>query len=231
MGDFSSLLKTKHSKRKNDTHVEQVYKQAKNSSADISLEDLQLLNIKELEEKNSKNKIDTNLLDLWGMLEMKSYVDALSGNTINPYFLTNQKLLPIKDLPDYMNLLDEARILNLIDIKFIKSFRLEGISFHNVFLVTYEILDKHNYFRPYVTLLTLNDNNEFVEFGYGYDTNDNGNVELFISSYNYLVYLTPRGTINSPLTGKAVKLKVYDILTSEEVYKLYLNSNKEKEEL
>ena len=122
MGDFSSLLKTKHSKRKNDTHVEQVYKQAKNSSADISLEDLQLLNIKELEEKNSKNKIDTNLLDLWGMLEMKSYVDALSGNTINPYFLTNQKLLPIKDLPDYMNLLDEARILNLIDIKFIKSF-------------------------------------------------------------------------------------------------------------
>lgn len=221
MGDFNSLLKTKHSKRKNDTHVEQVYKQAKNSSKDISLEELQLLNIKELEEKNSKNKIDSNLLDLWGMLEMKSYVDALSGNTINPYFLINQKLLPIKDLPDYMNLLDEARILNLIDIKFIKSFRLEGISFHNVFLVTYEILDKHNYFRPYVTLLTLNDNNEFVEFGYGYDTNDNGNVELFISSYNYLVFLTPKGTIHSPLSGKKTKLKVFDILTFHEILKLY----------
>ena len=60
MGDFSSLLKTKHSKRKNDTHVEQVYKQAKNSSKDISLADLQLLNIKELEEKNSKKNNNKN---------------------------------------------------------------------------------------------------------------------------------------------------------------------------
>ena len=57
--------------------------------------------------------------------------------------------------------------------------------------------------------------------GYGYDTNDNGNVELFLSSYNYLVYLTPKGAIHSPLSGKMTRLKVQDILTAEEVAKLY----------
>ena len=61
----------------------------------------------------------------------------------------------------------------------------------------------------------------FVEFGYGFDTNDNGNVELFISSYNYLVFLTPKGTLHSPLSGKKTKLKVFDLLTSDEIAKLY----------
>lgn len=221
MGDFSSLLKTKNSKRKGYGQVELVYKQAKASSKNITLEDLQALNVQNLEEKNIRNKLDHNLLDLWGTLDMKSYVDALTGNTVNPYFLTNQTLIPIKELSEYMYLLDEARILNLIDIKFIKFFELEGISFNNVFLVTYEILDKNKYFRPYVTLLTLNKDNAFVEFGYGFDTNDNGNVELFISSYNYLVFLTPKGTLHSPLSGKKTKLKVFDLLTSDEIAKLY----------
>ena len=84
----------------------------------------------------------------------------------------------------------------------------------------YEITDKDDYFRPYVTFLTLNQDNQFIEFGYGYDTNDNGNVELFLSSYNYLVYLTPKGTIHSPLSGKMTKLKIQDILTSEEISRL-----------
>ncbi len=220
MRDFHSLLKTKHSKVKNNEYVRQIYKQARSSSKNVSLEELQTLYIQKLEEKNIRHRIHSNLLALWGMLEMKSYVEALSGDTINPYFLANQKLMPIKDLPDYTSLLDEARILNLIDIKFIKSFQLEGVCFNNVFLVTYEILDGSHYFRPYVTLLTLNDNHEFIEFGYGYDTNDNGNVELFISSYNYLVFLTQKGILHSPLSGKKTKLKVYDMLTFDEVLKL-----------
>lgn len=221
MNDFDSLLKTRISKRENFSAVSAVYKQARLNHKEVPLTELQKLNIQSLLEKNLKNKIDTKMLSLWGMLDMKSFVDAIFGNTINPYLLQTKEPIPIKDLPDYTYLPDEARILNLIDIKYIKHFELEGVTFHDIYLVTYEILDKNNEFRPYVKLFTLNDDNAFVEFGYGYDTNDNGNVELFISSYNYLVYLTPKGSIHSPLSGKMTKLKVSNILTCEEISKLY----------
>ena len=221
MNDFDSLLKTKTSKRIGHSNVIEIYRQARNEKKEISLGDLQLLNTNDLLRRNIKHKIDKHILALWGMLDMKSFVDALSGNTINPYFLTTRDLKPVKDLPEYTYLSDEARLLNLLDIKYIKSFELEGISFSEVFLVTYEIADKNNEFRPYVIFLTLNPDNQFIEFGYGYDTNDNGNVELFLSSYNYLVYLTTKGVIHSPLSGKMTKLKIQDILTSEEVAKLY----------
>ncbi len=221
MRDFDSLLRTNFSKRKGVSNVETIYKQAKYENKNISLEDLQLLNTNDLLEKDIKDKIDKHLLSLWGMLDMKSFVDALSGNTVNPYFLITKDLRPIRDLPEYTYLSDEARVLNLLDIKYIKSFELEGVLFNEIFLVTYEITDRNNKFRPYVTLLTLNQDNQFIEFGYGYDTNDNGNVELFLSSYNYLVYLTPKGSLHSPLSGKMTRLKVYDMLTSKEIAKLY----------
>lgn len=221
MNDFGSLLKTKTSKKIGRSNVIEIYRQARTENKEFSLADLQLLNTNDLLKRDIKNKIDKHILALWGMLDMKSYVDAITGNTINPYFLNTKDLLPIKDLSEYTYLSDEARLLNLLDIKYIKSFELEGISFSEVFLVTYEIADKNNEFRPYVTFLTLNPDNQFIEFGYGYDTNDNGNVELFLSSYNYLVYLTPKGAIHSPLSGKMTRLKIQDILTSEEVSKLY----------
>lgn len=221
MSDFDSLLKSKNSKRRGYSNVANLYRQAKAKNRNISLQSLQELSIHELLGKNIKRKFNNDLLSLWGMLDMKAFVDAITGNTINPYFLNTKQLIPIKDLPEYNDLPDEARVFNLLDIKYIKTFELEGISFNNIFLVTFEIADRDNYFRPYVTFLTLNENNEFVEFGYGYDTNDNGNVELFISSYNYLVYLTPKGTIHSPLSGKMAKLKIFDILTNEEVSRLY----------
>lgn len=221
MNDFSSLLKTKASKRIGRSNVIEMYRQARSENKEFSLEDLQLLNTNDLLKRDFKHRIDKHILALWGMLDMKSYVDAITGNTINPYFLTTKDLKPVKDLAEYTYLSDEARLLNLLDIKYIKSFELEGVSFSEVFLVTYEIADKDNYFRPYVTFLTLNPDNQFIEFGYGYDTNDNGNVELFLSSYNYLVYLTPKGAIHSPLSGKMTRLKIQDILTSEEVSKLY----------
>lgn len=221
MNDFRTLLKTKTSKRIGRSNVIELYRQAKKNNRSITLTELQTLNIEYLQANNTRKKINSTLLTLWGMLDMKSYIDAIFGNTINPYFLTTKELLSIKALPEYTDLSDEARLLNLLDIKYIKSFELEGVSFSNVFLVTYEIADKNNNFRPYVTLLTLNADNQFIEFGYGYDTNDNGNVELFLSSYNYLVYLTPKGSIHSPLSGKMTKLKIQDILTSQEVAKLY----------
>ena len=221
MNDFSSLLKTKASKRIGRSNVIEIYRQARSENKEFSLEDLQLLNTNDLLKRDFKHKIDKHILALWGMLDMKSFVDALSGNTVNPYFLTTKDLKPVKDLPEYTYLSDEARLLNLLDIKYIKHFELEGVSFSEVFLVTYEIADKNNEFRPYVTFLTLNPDNQFIEFGYGYDTNDNGNVELFLSSYNYLVYLTPKGAIHSPLSGKMTRLKVQDILTAEEIARLY----------
>ena len=221
MNDFRTLLKTKTSKRIGRSNVIELYRQAKKNNRSITLTELQTLNIEYLQANNTRKKINSTLLTLWGMLDMKSYIDAIFGNTINPYFLTTKELLSIKALPEYTDLSDEARLLNLLDIKYIKSFELEGVSFSNVFLVTYEIADKNNNFRPYVTFLTLNADNQFIEFGYGYDTNDNGNVELFLSSYNYLVYLTPKGSIHSPLSGKMTKLKIQDILTSQEVAKLY----------
>ena len=221
MNDFGSLLKTKTSKKIGRSNVIEIYRQARSENKEFSLADLQLLNTNDLLKRDIKNKIDKHILALWGMLDMKSYVDALSGNTVNPYFLTTRDLKPIKDLPEYIYLSDEERLLNLLDIKYIKGFELEGVSFSDVFLVTYEIADKEDYFRPFVTFLTLNQDNQFIEFGYGYDTNNNGNVELFLSSYNYLVYLTPKGAIHSPLSGKMTKLKIQDILTAEEVAKLY----------
>ena len=221
MNDFRTLLKTKTSKKIGRSNVIELYRQAKKANRSITLTELQTLNIEYLQANNTRKKINSTLLTLWGMLDMKSYIDAIFGNTINPYFLTTKELLSIKALPEYTDLSDEARLLNLLDIKYIKSFELEGVSFSNVFLVTYEIADKNNNFRPYVTFLTLNADNQFIEFGYGYDTNDNGNVELFLSSYNYLVYLTPKGSIHSPLSGKMTKLKIQDILTSQEVSKLY----------
>ena len=221
MRDFDSLLKTKTSKRNGHSNVIELYRQAKKTNRSITLTELQNLNIKYLQDNNTKEKINSTLLALWGMLDMKSYIDAIFGNTINPYFLTTKNLQPVKNLPEYTYLPDEARLLNLLDIKYIKNFELEGVSFSDVFLVTYEIADKEDYFRPFVTFLTLNQDNQFIEFGYGYDTNNNGNVELFLSSYDYLVYLTPKGAIHSPLSGKMTKLKIQDILTAEEVAKLY----------
>ena len=221
MKDFDSLLKTKTSKRNGRSNVIEIYRQARSENKEISLEDLQLLNTNDLLKRDIKHKIDKHILALWGILDMKSFVDALSGDTVNPYFLTTKDLQPVKNLPEYTYLPDEARLLNLLDIKYIKSFELEGISFSDVFLVTYEIADKEDYFRPFVTFLTLNQDNQFIEFGYGYDTNDNGNVELFLSSYNYLVYLTAKGSLHSPLSGKMTKLKIHDMLTSEEIAKLY----------
>ena len=221
MRDFDSLLKTKTSKRNSYSNVDEIYRQAKKTNRSITLTELQTLNIEYLQGNNTRKKINSTLLTLWGMLDMKSFVDARFGNTINPYLLDTKEPVPIKDLSDYTYLPDQARILNLIDIKYIKHFELEGVMFHDIYLVTYEILDKNSEFRPYVKLFTLNEDNTFVEFGYGYDTNDNGNVELFISSYNYLIYLTSKGTLHSPLSGKMTRLKIYDILTSEEIAKLY----------
>ena len=132
MGDFDSLLKTKTTKKKGSSNAVNIYRQGKNDFVQLTLEKLQKLNVRDLLYRNYKNRINNDILSLWGMLDIKSFVDAISGNTVNPYFLKTKEIIPIKDLPEYTYLSDEQRILNLLDIKYIKSFELEGISFKNI---------------------------------------------------------------------------------------------------
>ena len=83
------------------------------------------------------------------------------------------------------------------------------------------IEDLNEFYRPYVILFSKDSIGKFVQIGYGYDTNDNGNVELTISSFNYLIYLTPKGYIESPLSNKKVKLDVYDYIDDKDIGKLF----------
>lgn len=80
----------------NGSNVIEIYRQARTQNKEISLEDLQLLNTNDLLGRDRKHKLDKHLLSLWGMLDMKSFVDALSGNTINPYFFKYKRITPYK---------------------------------------------------------------------------------------------------------------------------------------
>ncbi len=219
MGKFDSLLKTKNSKRKYQYDYKKIYKKGRfATSVDYSyfenLYSLELLDV-------SKKKYNQDLISLWGNLDMKSYIDYDLGNTINMYFLPNtKKIIPINQLDDYNFMPEDTRKLNLLDIKYIKHLKLENVIFNNLYLATYEILDNNGNFRPYVLLLTKNENDDFVDIGYGYDANDNDNVELFIKSFNYPVFLNTNGVIILPLTNKKVKLNVDDYITDLDIQKM-----------
>ena len=92
-----------------------------------------------------------------------------------------------------------------------------------MFIATYEIMDMNNVFRPFVQFFTKNESGKFVEIAYGYDSNNNRNVELFIPSFNYPVFLTSKGFIGLPLSGKYVKLSIYDYITQKDIEKLLKN--------
>lgn len=62
-----------------------------------------------------------------------------------------------------------------------------------------------------------------LKFGYGYDSNDNGNVELFIQSFNYPIFLTSKGFIFLPLIDKKIKLDVVDYITDTDISKITKN--------
>ncbi len=159
--------------------------------------------------KKRKHPYNPDSIRLWSILDMKTYLDAFYDLTINPYVDKNR---PVKDLDFYLDL--TAKYLNILDIKLLGSFKIENIEFKKVLLVTYEIKDKkEEYYRPYVELFVPNDDESFQKIGYGYDTNDNANVELFIENLNYAIYLTSKGTIKFPFKSKTLKLSVDDIIT------------------
>lgn len=219
MGKFDSLLKTHTSKRNYQYDYKKLYKKGRfSTSVDYSyFENLYIL---ELLDNNKKKKYNEDLISLWGQLDMKSYIDYDLGDTINLYFTNGFSRIPVNQLSDYNFMPEDSRKMNLLDIKYIKRLSLENIKFENLYLATYEILDTNNDFRPYVQLFVKDEKNNFVELGYGYDSNNNGNIELFINSFNYPVFLTPKGWILLPLTNKKIKLDVYDYIEDTDIQRL-----------
>ena len=151
---------------------------------------------------------------------MKSYIDYDLGNTINLYFVDGFERIPVNQLNDYNYMHEDSRKLSLLDIKYIKCLSLEDVKLENLYLATYEILDRNNDFRPYISLFIKDEKENFIEIGYGYDSNNNGNIELSIQSFNYPIFLTPKGVILLPLTNKKIKLDIYDYIKDTDIQKI-----------
>ncbi|MCI8470130.1 MAG: hypothetical protein HFJ35_01265 [Clostridia bacterium] len=219
MGKFDSLLKTHNSKRKYLYDYTKLYKKGRFATS-VDYDYFENLYMLKLLEDNKKKKYNEDLISLWGKLDMKSYIDYDLGNTINLYFVDSFEQISVSQLDDYNFMHEDSRKMNLLDIKYIKHLTLENIQLENLYLATFEILDKDNNFRPYVLIFTKDERNNFIEIGYGYDSNDNGNIELKIQSFNYPIFLTTNGCILLPLTNRKIKLNVYDYITDMDIQKI-----------
>lgn len=223
MGIFDSLQKTKTRKRLYNFDLEELYRKGRFANdTDVDYEFFESLYANKLLELTKKSK-NNNLIELWGKLDMKSYIDYDLGNTVNLYYINCNNPTPVKKLEIYDYMPDDARKMNLLDIKYIKNFIVEELEFQNIYLATFEIMDSEEYYRPYVLFFTKNENNEWLQIGYGYDSNDNGNVEIFIDVFNYPIFLTPKGFVEAPLSNKKEKLDVYDYITEKDIKKLFKN--------
>lgn len=221
MAQFDCLIKSKKPKRKYFFDVEELYRKNYDVNNKIDYEYLESLNIQDLQRYNNK-KYSVDLVSLWAKLEMKTYIDFQLGNTVNLYFTDSYKQIPINTLPDYDYMNYESRKLNLLDIKHIKNFKLANITLENIYLAIFEIMDKNNEYRPYVIFYTKDIRGKFIEYCYGYDSNNNGDVELFINSFNYPVFLTNKGYIKSPLANLKTKLNIYDSIDDEDIKKILI---------
>ena len=223
MGIFDSLQKTKTRKRLYNFDLQELYRKGRFANdTDVDYDFFENLNANKLLELTKKSK-NNSLIELWGKLDMKSYIDYNLGNTVNLYYINCNHPTPVKKLENYDYMPDDARQMNLLDIKYIKKFVIEGLEFQDIYLATFEIMDPEEYYRPYVLIFNKNKNNEWIKIGYGYDSNDNGNVEIFMDVFNYPVFLTPKGYLMAPLSNKGKKLDVYDYLTEKDIKKLYKN--------
>lgn len=219
MGKFDSLLETKNSKRKYLYDYTKIYKKGRFATS-VDYDYFENLYILELLENNKKKKYNEELITLWGKLDIKSYIDYDLGNTTNLYFSSGFSRIPVKELDDYNYMHEDSRKLTLLDIKYVKKLSLEGVELENLYFATFEIFDSNHHFRPYVLLFTKDETDHFVEIGYGYDSNDNGNVELSITNFNYPVFLTPKGYVFLPLMNQKIKLNVYDYITDIDIEKI-----------
>ena len=224
MGIFNSIDKTKTSKKFYEFNLQEIYRKGRFATpSDIDYNFFENIYVKKLLENSKKSK-NTNLIELWGRLQMKAYIDYDLGNTVNLYYINCNHPTPVNKLEDYNYMPEDSRKMTLLDIKYIKKFNIEGIEFQNIYLATFEIMDPEKYYRPYILVYTKNENNEWIELGYGYDSNDNGNVEFFINAFNYPIFLTNKGYLVAPLSSKREKLDVYDYITEKNINKILKNT-------
>ena len=220
MGIFNSIDKTNKSKKIYEFNLQEIYRKGRFATpADIDYSFFEDLYVKKLLEHSKKSK-NTDLIELWGKLQMKAYIDYDLGNTVNLYYINCNHPTPVNKLEDYNYMPEDARKMTLLDIKYIKKFDIEGVEFQNIYLATFEIMDPEKFYRPYILVYTKNEHDEWTQVGYGYDSNDNENVEFFIDAFNYPIYLTNKGYISAPLSNKGKKLDVYDYITEKDIYKL-----------
>ena len=86
MGKFDSLSKTQASKRKYQYDYSKIYKKGRFATS-VDYEYFENAYIEDLFFHCKKKEYNGNLLTLWGILDMKSYIDYQFGNTVNLYFL------------------------------------------------------------------------------------------------------------------------------------------------
>ena len=160
MGKFDSLLKTNSSKRKFLYDYTKIYKKGRFANS-VDYDYFESVYIQELLEANKKKKYNKDLITLWGKLDMKSYIDYDLGNTINLYYIEGTKPICANQLEDYNYMPEDARYMKLLDIKYIKHINLGNVEFNNIYLATYEILDKNNKFRPYILIFNKDQNIQY----------------------------------------------------------------------
>ena len=222
MGIFDSLERSTEAKKVCSTHAYEIYRKNIKRKNDVSY--LKDLNVIDLQGCNRiKKRKNPDLVNLWAKIEMQKLIDYFNGDTINPYCLEDSSsMVPIKDLECFYYLPDSARLHSLLDIKWIKSLKINKVEFQDLFLCTFEIFDyEAECYKPYVEFLVKDDQNNYTQIGYGFDLSDDGIIELFIDHFNYHVYLTTKGVIEFPLTNEKVRLSVYDIITSEDIKKMF----------
>ena len=218
---FKNLLPSKYAKRNNPNPFAQLICQKAKESG-VVLQDnfsyLEAIAIKNLSNINKK-KYDENLIKLWALLDMRKYLESYYEETVNPYI---DYKIPIKDLNHYLNL--PCKYQNLLDIKVIEKIKIEKLVFKKVYIATFEIKDEiTNLYRPYVEFYTLSDLGVFEKIAYGYDTNDNKTVEMFLDNFNYAIFLDSNGFIKLPLKNKKIKLSVYNTITDSNIKELTSN--------
>ena len=90
MSKFDSLKKSQFSKKKFNVNYMEIYLKTKFSD-DTDYSYFENENIKRFLELNNKKKINQDLITLWAILDIRSYIDFNLGNTINLYYVNCSK--------------------------------------------------------------------------------------------------------------------------------------------
>ena len=109
MGIFNSIDKTKKSKKIYEFNLQEIYRKGRFATpADVDYSFFEDLYVKKLLEHSKKSK-NTNLIELWGKLQMKAFIDYDLGNTVNLYYINCNHPTPVNKLEDYNYMPEDSR--------------------------------------------------------------------------------------------------------------------------